>query len=718
MNDTAISVDRVINPSSAVIIGASRNPKSWGNRMAEVLLERFRGKAYLVNPSGDVILGEPSFRRVSEIGDEIDLAVVAVSSSQILGAVEDCARAGVKGAVVIAPRPHPSDGETDADFDRRLREAAGSMRIVGPNCTGIDNPRIGLNTWGMLEPSVEGSVAVITQSGGIGDHVLEQFKRRGMGISFYVSVGNEMDIPIHEYLRYAREDPSSKIIALYMEGVKEGRRFLEEASLTTRTKPIVLLKTGMTETGARATASHTGALAGSAVVSEAAFRRAGIIIVQDDDELTDVIEALDKTPVVHGDRVAIVTEGGGHGSTAADLIERQGLRAPLVSERTRRALREILVNQPLASTVNPVDIPGMSTDPGVLPLVAECLVESGEFDAMLVVGEFGDYGSFWGSRNPELVELEAAAAYALARVAERHDFPIVVHTIFAHRSSAALDALRQSGFAVYRSIYRAVRCLSAVGNAERTRRTMTPFVAYSAARPEPRLDHLLSSVLSEGRSELDVHEAMRIAELTGLAVPRAGAAASAQEATELADRIGYPVVMKIDSPDISHKSDAGGVMIGLQSRREVFEAFHRMMESVRTHSPGARIEGVALFEMAKPGIDLIVGALNDPEFGPVVMFGLGGVFVEVLGDVVFRVAPISRDEAVEMISEVGGYPLLTGARGSAVRDVGAIAEVLVRISDLIAGDPRIAEMDLNPIIAHERGVTVVDARVGLDGGRL
>jgi acetyltransferase len=497
---------------------------------------------------------------------------------------------------------------------------------------------------------------------------------------------------------------------MYVEGMRDGRRFLQEAYRTTRTKPIVLLKGGRSRTGTRAAGSHTGALAGISEVARTAFARAGIITVERSEELFPVAEALSGLPPMTRPAVAILADGGGHATVAADVLTDLGLEMPGLERSTRDRLAGVLL--PNASVRNPVDVAGSTdADPGVFADAAEIMLEDPRVGGLLVVGLLGGYAIRFAEG---LRFIEEDAAHRLGKLVSRLGKPIVVHSLYASARPHALDLLRYYGIPVHDSLELACTCLSALwryGHYLGTYRRRTSFVLHWGAKATGEGRRLISSALDEGRRSLLETEATRLLSLHGAAVAIDRLARDAGEAAGLAEEIGGEVALKVASPDILHKSDAGGVRLGLAGPEAVARAFDEIIDSARRFRPKADIRGCVVAPMADPGSEVIIGTKLDPQFGPVIMFGIGGILVEVLRDVVFRVLPISRRAAREMVSEIRSAPILAGFRGQPPADRDALVELLLEVSEIVEAYPEIQEMDLNPVIAHESGLSVVDARV-------
>jgi acetyltransferase len=530
------------------------------------------------------------------------------------------------------------------------------------------------------------------------------------GFSYYVGVGNEADIKFHEYLEFFTADPKTRAIVMYVEGMSDGRRFLQQAHQTTRKKPVVLLKSGRSAKGSKSAGSHTGALAGISEVSLTAFKRAGIVTIENSDELFPAAEALASLPPIRNDRVAILADGGGHATIAADVLTDHGVQIPELRPAVRKKLAEVL--SPNASLHNPVDVAGSTdSDPGVFADCARILLESNQIGGLIIVGLFGGYGLRFAER---LRFIEEDAAHRMGKLVRETEKPIVLHSMYKFARPHAHDLLRYYGIPVFDSVDVTCKCIAVLaeyGRYLKTCRQRTNFVLKWREKAKPEGEEIVGSALCEGRRVLLEHEAKRLLGLHGAPVSDDCLARTADDAVRIAEALGRPVALKICSPQILHKSDADGVRLGLESGEQIRQAFTQIVDAAKRYDASAEIRGCLVSPMAAPGTEVIVGTKIDPQFGPVIMFGIGGILVEVVKDVVFRVLPISRRAAKQMLSEVRSAPLLNGVRGQPPVDHDALIELLLTVSAVVEAYPEIREMDLNPVIAREKDLTVIDARV-------
>jgi acetyltransferase len=715
-----MSLDRIMEARSVAVVGASRDEKKRGFQAIRALLDaRYEGTIHPIHPREETLLGLRCAPTILDVEGPVDLALIATPAATIPPILEQCGRKGVAGAVIVAG----GFGELGARGKKIQDELVATarrhgVRLIGPNTSGMINVHTGMNLVG-LNDVPKGNLALLSQSGNMALHVITEARLKSQkGFSHYVGVGNEADLRFHEYLEYFGADDRTGAIVLYVEGMTDGRAFLQQAYRTTRAKPIVLLKSGRSVTGSRAAGSHTGALAGISEVAQSAFRRAGIIVVEHSDELFPAAEALSSLPPMHRRRVAILADGGGHATIAADVLTDHGLTIPRLRRETRERLAAVL--SPNATLSNPIDVAGSTdADPGVFADCARILLESDQVDGLLLVGLFGGYGLRFADR---LKFIEEDAAHRMGKLVQETGKPIVVHSLYKFAKPHSLDLLRYYGIPVYDSVDTACLCIDVLadyGGYLRTYRRHTNFVLHPGRGARAEGERIVRRAREAGRAVLLEHEGKGLLALHGAPVTADRLATDAEEAAALAGRCDGPVALKICSPDILHKSDASGVRLRLGDETAVRDAFDGIVAAARAYRPRADIRGCVVSEMAAPGVEVIVGTKIDPQFGPVILFGIGGILVEVLKDVVFRVLPITRRGAKQMIHEIRSAPILQGFRGEDPVDEDALADLLMTVAELVEAYPDIAEMDLNPVIARPDGLTVVDARILLrrDGRR-
>jgi acetyltransferase len=676
-----------------------------------LLEDNYDGKIYPVNPKETSVLGLPCYPKVSSIEDPVDLVLITTPASSIPAILNDCGKKGVSGAVIIAGGFRETGGAGE-NLEAQVVEVArkNGIRLIGPNTSGMINVKSNLNLVG-LRKVPKGDIALLSQSGNMALSLITEAQVKSRkGFTYYVGIGNESDIKFHEYLAFFRDDPETKAILMYVEGMKDGRDFLQEAYQTTLKKPVILLKSGRTATGKKSAGSHTGALAGLSEVATGAFRRAGIVTIENSDELFPAAETLSSLPHLRNDRIAILADGGGHATIAADLLTESGLEIPRLNERTRSKLREIL--PPNASLRNPVDVAGgTDANPSLFADCADILLSDREIDGLLMVGLFGGYGIRF---DESLSFSEEDAAHRMGKMVRERGKPIIIHSLYTFARPHPIDLLRYYNIPVYDSLDIACKCMGVLGEYGRYRHmhhSKAKFVMDWGKKSSNKCTQIIDTARSENRRALFEHEAKSILRDHGIQIPNEEVADSPEKAVEIARSIDGPVAMKIVSKDIIHKSDAKGVKLDLNTSQEVSDAYKGIMESARKYNADAKPEGVLITPMIKPGIEVIVGTKWDDQFGPVIMFGLGGVHVEVMKDVTFRVLPISMHWARKMPEEIKAARVLNGYRGKASCDKKAIVHFLKTVSDVAEAYEDIQEMDFNPVIVHENGISIADARM-------
>ncbi len=704
------SLDRVFNAETVAIVGASKDEAKRGYQAIKTLLdEKFEGRIYPVNPKEKSILGLKCYPSLLDIPDKVDLVLITTPARTLKSILKQCAEKGAAGAVVIAGG-FGELGEEGKLLEKEIVESAEGVRIIGPNTSGMISVGKGLNLVG-LQNVPRGSIALLTQSGNIAlTLITEAGLKSQMGFNYYVGVGNEADLKFHEYLEYFTEDPGTSAILMYVEGLREGRKFMQQASQTTLVKPIVLFKSGRSATGSKSAGSHTGALAGISEVANTAFKRAGIITVQHSDEMFPIAESLASLPLIEEPSIAILADGGGHATIAADYLTELGIKIPGIEEETRDKLAAIL--PPNASLANPIDVAGgTDQNPAIFADCAEILLNDKNINGLLVVGLFGGYGIRFAKK---LAFKEEDAAHRMGKMVRKTGKPIILHSLYNFAKPHSLDLLRYYKIPVYDSLEIACKCIEALsfyGTYRQEGRKESNFQFHWGENAVPEGRSIIKNALAEGRTALLEHEAKELLKLQGAPVSLDRLVVNEDEAVKVAQEMGYNVAMKIVSPDILHKTDAGGVMLKLKNEKEVRDAFNKIMNNAFEYDPDADIKGCILSRMSGEGVEVIIGTKNDDQFGPIVMFGLGGILVEVVKDVSFRVLPVSEYWAFSMINDIKSAAILDGVRGRPPCDKQAIASLIGKVSEVIEAYPEIYEMDLNPVIVHEDGLTIVDARV-------
>lgn len=678
------SLDALFCPRSVAILGASDDATRISGRPVRYLIEGgFKGSIYPVNPNREMVQGLKAYKSLAEVPETPDVALLAVPAALTEQAVRECVEKGVKGAVIFSAG-YAESGEDGLAIQARIAEIArtGGLRLLGPNCLGIFNPQIGF--YGTFTQSLDkempfpGPLGIISQSGAYGSHIAYLARKRGIGINYWITTGNEADVDVAESLEWMATQPDIKVIMAYVEGVRDGARFRRALALARENgKPIVMMKVGRSEIGARAASSHTASLAGSDAIYDALFRQYGVHRATTTEEQIDVAYACARGIFPKGDKLGVVTLSGGAGVLISDAAERNGLDVAPMPEAAQKILKDLL---PFATVVNPVDTTAQAlNDMNLLAKNIEVILEQGGYDALI--------GFF--TTVPNTRTLSKPLRDAIAKGCA--NFPDRLIALQMIADPEVVKDYEQAGFLVFEDSDRAVAALAALTRFGRSLSRASGEAHIAPAAPI-------------GKSALSERAAKGLLGKAGIPFLDERLATDAALAGSAADAIGYPVVLKIVSPDIEHKTEIGGVLVGVADRKAVEAGYATLIERAAHHRPDAKIEGVLVAPMAKKGVEVIVGVSRDPVFGPAVMFGLGGVHVEVLKDVTFRLAPFGRDEAKRMIDEIRGRALLSGVRGAPASDVDALADLLVRISEFAAAHADdIETIDLNPVIAWPKG---------------
>ncbi len=696
-------------PDSIAIVGASADPTKRGYKaMIGLIKDGYGGAIYPINPKTDMILGVKTCASLDAVPGPVDLALICTPASTVPGILAECGRKGVKGAIVLASG-FKETGAEGAKLEQQVLDAAraGGVRVIGPNTSGMFNLHKKVNLLALANVKA-GDIGFISQSGNmLLSLVLEAEHNGHVGFSTYVGPGNQTDIGFNDYLRYLGEDPQTRVATLYVEGFRDGQRFLEVAREISATKPVVVYKSGSTEQGQKAASSHTGSLAGSYAMTVDLLRQVGVSVVQHSNEILPVAEGLGLMQKAPGKRVAVIADGGGQATIASDRLAEAGLELAELSEHTRRRLGEILL--PQASLVNPVDVAGSSdANPALLAECMEIVAEDDNVDSIFLVGMFGGYSIRFAE---DLLGGEMRGAESMIELARRVDKAVVVYSLYAPIKPPALRRLHEAGLPVYTSIEHAVRVLAALGERGIYLKSHAGDRLAPSVVPSEDMKAMFARAQNEGR-DLFEFEAKTLLRAHGVDVAPEVIVRSADELPAVAAQFGeQALVMKVVSKDILHKSDAGGVKLNLRGESDLRQAFDSIMSSCRAYDPNADIRGALVTPMAKKGTEVIIGVSRDPIFGPVLMFGLGGIFVEILKDVAFRAIPLSQLDAESMVDQLKARKVLEGARGEPPADKAALVDLLLKVSGIVSAYPQISELDLNPVIAYPDGYAAVDARI-------
>ncbi len=701
------SLTPFFSPQGVAIIGASLDPTKLGYGLSRNLVQSgYRGAIHFINLKGGNLMGHPVYRHISETPDPVDLAVVLIPAQAIPAAIEDCAQRGIK-ALIIASGGFRETGSQGAALEDKCLDIARAygVRLLGPNCIGLIDTHLPIDTTFLSPPGpTPGDVAFISHSGAICAAVIDWARGQGFGLSRMVSLGNQSDVTETDLLAPVAEDPYTRVITLYLEGVSDGRRFLEQAQAVTRQKPIVALKVGRYMSSQQAVASHTGALAGLESAYNAAFRRAGVIRAETTEELFDWARALAWCPLPKGRSVGVLTNAGGPGVTAIDALEAQGLKIANLSSGTEAALRDLL--DPAASLKNPVDMLAAAT-PQQYAGCLQVLLDDVHVDSVMVI------------LPPPPMHTAGGIAKAVIPVIYTADKPVIVALMGERLIQEAVEHFRAARIPEYRFPERAAEAL-AVLTQRAEYLTSSSEIQDRSLQP---LNDLNSSAVGSILSKYDSggfisqEDAFDLMNAYGIPTIQPQLAQTAHQAADLAQEMGFPVAIKIASPHIPHKSDVGGVLLHLQNPQEVENGFAKIIENSQAALPDAEILGVLVQRMIPAEQDVIIGAIQDPQFGALVMFGSGGIEVEGLKDVQFALAPLSIKEAKQMLADTWAGKKLHGFRNLPPADQGAVVDVLLRLAQLACDYPQLAEIEINPLSVLEqgKGAFAVDVRVRLGG---
>jgi len=704
-NNGLKQLDLFFRPKSVAVIGASVKRGKIGHEIVRSLVEgNFRGDVYPVTLRADKILGLDCFKKVSDIPGGIDLVVYALPSKLAPLIIDECGRKGVRNVIIVSGGFKEMGGEL-RDLEAEIVSIARryGIRIIGPNCIGVFDGDSRLDTFFQpnerMQRPLAGPISFITQSGTYGVAFLEMAAEENIGISKMVSYGNKADVDEADLIRYLGLEENTKVIAVYMEAVSNGKRFLEAAMEVAPRKPIVIMKSGRTNLGVEVARSHTGWLAGSYEVAKAAFEQIGVVVVETFEELYDCAKGLALQPLPKGRRIGMITNGAGLTVVASDAAEKMRIHVGAYSDRTKKKLIESLPGYVLVRKV--VDLTGSATSQDY-EISMEALLEDPQIDLLMPAFVFQD--------SP----LDEGILEVLPRM-KKFGKPILCMYSGGPYSRRLASMFHEQGIPFFTLADRAMRVADAMMQLNEYSSSLPErFEGYAEIGAEvvETGDRIIEKALYRHRQLLLEHEGKALLKKYGVPVAESVLARSEEEALKAVGCLGFPLVLKIVSPDVIHKSDVGAVLVGMRDEAAVREGYRTIQEIARKIS--AKLEGVLIQRMAPQGTEVIVGGVLDREFGPIVMFGLGGIFVEVLKDVEFRRAPITRLEAHEMIHEINGYPILRGVRKQPPADEEALADILVRVSKLMVDQPKIREIDLNPVFVYEKGATVADVRVILE----
>ena len=687
-------IEDLFSPRSVAIIGASRNPAKVGHTiLRNTVKSGYKGKIYPINPKAKEILGIRCYKSILDVPDEVDLAVIAVPAPAVLNVAKECGEKNVKHLVIISAGFKEIGGE-GVDRERKLISIGKKygMRILGPNCLGFIDTYTPLNVTFAAAMPRKGKIAFISQSGALITAILDWSIRRGIGFSKIISLGNKADLDETDFIRALGRDKNTNVILLYIESIENGLKFIEVARKVSAEKPIIVVKGGITEAGAKAAMSHTGAMAGSFTSYSAAFKKSGILLASTLDELFDYALAFSNQPIPASNNIAIVTNAGGPGIITADLSVKHGLRLSSFNIDTINKLRSNL--PPAAAIYNPVDVLG------------DARADRYEFAIKAVLSDENVSGLIV-ILTPQAMTEPLETAKAILRAHSMYpNKPIIAAFIGGETAEEAAKLLIENGVPCFDLPERAVIAMKGLcmyrkylDLLEKVPERTVRFYDVDLTRAR----RIIENVREEGRKVLLEVEAKELIRAYGIPTPLTVLVRTEDEAVEAANKIGYPVVLKVSSPQILHKTDIGGVVLNINSDGEVREAFRTILNRARKYVPRAVLYGITVQKMVPRGREVIIGVSKDPTFGYLIMFGSGGIYANLFRDVSFRLAPVTLGEVKEMLRETKAYAILKGIRGEPPADISSVINIILRVNQLIQNIPEIVEMDINPLFVYEEG---------------
>ncbi|MCD4672228.1 MAG: acetate--CoA ligase family protein [Anaerolineaceae bacterium] len=694
------SLDAIFQPKSIAVIGASNRAGKIGHSVITNLIDsKYEGPIYPINPKEEQILGLKAYASVSDVPGDIDAAVLIVPAKFALQVTKECGEKGVKGLIVIASG-FSEMGKTDLEHEMVKLAHGYGMKVLGPNIVGVLSNSDKLNASFAPCLPLPGGAALVSQSGALLIAMDTSTYTRRVGFDKLISIGNMSDVDFGDCVSWLDADENTSAITLYIEGNRDGRKFMKAAQKAT--KPILALKSGISAHGAAAAASHTGSLAGAAKVYSAAFQQAGIVQATDLNNLFDRTLALTLQPPLRGDNLLIITNGGGVGVLATDAAERYGIPLTFAPKDVQAELKKHMPE--FGSAKNPVDVTGMA---GTDWYVESCgyAITHPWLDGLVVL--------YCETAVTDPMEIAKGVKQAIDQSGIK-DKPVAISFVGGERSDAAIRWLVENGIPAYDAPDTAINAMAALREYAKIKENAAGATEYKTSGNREAALKIIEGARADGRDSLTEIEAKLVFAAYGMSVTKNILSTSEDDAVRLANEIGYPVVMKIVSPDILHKSDAGGVKVNVKDDAGVREAYQTILKNAKAYKADADVHGVVVQEMAPWGTEVILGSVNDPTFGPTMMFGLGGIFVEVLKDVTFRVTPVSPVQAKNMLTEINGAPILEGVRGEAPRDRKALADTIVKYSQMVYElADEISESDANPVLVYEDGkaLKVADARI-------
>jgi acetate---CoA ligase (ADP-forming) len=699
-NTDKYDIKSLFEPESIAVIGASQDKKKIGYTVFNNIISGgYKGKVFPISPRGGDIDGHRIFKDLNDIDEPIDCASIVIPANLVKNAVKSCARQKVKFVQII------TSGFSEIGNSKEEKEIAAiakesGTRIVGPNMFGLYSRAASLNSTFSASRINPGNVAILTQSGALGIAMIGKTAVANMGLSAIISIGNKCDVDEADLLEYLIENENTKVILIYIEGVKNGERLIETLKTAALKKPVVVIKSGKSKRGAQAAASHTGSLAGSDAIFDAVMKQCGVLRAEGLEEAFNWCKFMSSSPAPKSYQSVIVTNGGGIGVMATDACEKFGVA--LYDDQTSLKRAYEAVTPSFGSTKNPIDLTGGANAEDYTSALS-VTAENKEIGS--TIGLYCETAVF----NSENLSRMITDTYAKHQEGGKS---IAYALVGGEQVENAISSLRSASVPVFNDVEQAVSCIGAYYKYHKYIDEISDkFDEYDI--DTKAINKIIDGALKEGRTFLLANEGAAVMQSASIRIPSSRISRSINEAVKFAEEIGYPVVMKVVSRDILHKSDVGGVLLDLENSKEVVDAYEAIMHNCRGYNPNAVIEGIEVAEMVKKGVELIVGARRDPSFGPIVMCGLGGIYVEVMKDISFRALPLSRGIALSMLEEIRSYPLLLGARGEEKKDIEAVIDTIIKIGSIIKKCERITDIEINPVVVYtmNSGLTAVDARI-------
>lgn len=693
------NIKYLFEPRSVAVVGASHKPGKIGYLILENIIGGgYKGKIYPVNPQGGTVLGLKMYNSVVDINDVIDVAVITIPDKLVFDSVKECASKKVKNLVIITSGFSEIGNAAEEEKIVKYAREHG-VRILGPNVFGIYSSAVSLNATFGPKDIRPGNVAIITQSGAIGIAMIGKTKTENIGLSSIISVGNKADVDEADLLEYLIEHDDTKIILMYIEGIRGGERIVKLFKKAALKKPVVVIKSGRSKRGAMAAASHTGSLAGADGVFSDVVKQCGIIRAESIEEALNWCKFLSTTTVPSGENTVIITNGGGVGVLAADACEKYNVGLYDDVNVLKQSFSGVM--PAFGSAKNPVDLTGQASAEDYSKSLKVALTNP-DISSVICLG--CETAVFNANTFREVV-LERNKDYVGKK-------PIVFSVFGGEEIENCVRKLGRKGVPIYPDVYQAVSCLGSIYAYYRNKKYAHDDFQKMDVDIN-RINKIIQGVRQNKRTFLLANESQEVMCTVGVTIPKSFIAKNLAEAIKFAGDIGFPVVMKVVSKDIIHKSDAGGVALGLDNKEEVIDAYESIMHNCRAYKKDAKITGVEVAEMVQSNVETIIGARHDPSFGPTVMFGLGGVYVEVMKDVTFRAFPLGRSEVMRMISDIRSYPLLLGVRGEEKKDIDAVADVILKVGTILYECPDISDIEINPLVVYDQGLGVkaVDVRI-------